>query len=612
MCGIAGFYNFNRENADHFIAAAINSLKHRGPDATSHFHEPAKGVGLLHARLSIIDLSADANQPFHSNDGRYVVINNGEIYNYQELKKELQNSYSFKTGSDTEVLLALYIKEKENCLQKLNGMFAFAIYDRQEDTLFIARDRMGKKPLFYSWQNNSFLFGSEIKAILHLDRSLSDGVDQNAMQWFLHLGYIPEPDTIYDRIKKFPAGHYALLKKDEQPVLKAYWRLPNPTANSARNYAQTKEGLKDLIIDSTRLRLQADVPFGAFLSGGTDSSLVSAVATTILNQPLKTFSIGFAEAAFNEAVHAKKVAQRLGTDHTEFIVTEKELQELLPKMIDVFDEPFADSSAIPTMMVSKLASEKVKMVITGDGGDELFLGYGMYNWARRLTNPIIWNSRSLMANLLSKGDQRMKRAAEVLKVPSKKAMYPHIFSQEQYFFSATEVNHLLVNSSFKYDRFQLPFKNANGIQQQAWLDLLFYLKDDLLVKVDRSTMRYGLEGRSPLLDYRLVEFSQTIPQEYKWKGNIQKYILKDILYDYLPQNLMDRPKWGFSIPLAKWLRKDWDMYKEQYLLPLTNSSLLNSGSVRHYITEFENGKDYYYNRIWILIVLKQFLDRVSL
>ncbi len=611
MCGIAGFYNFNPGNADKAITAAIRSLKHRGPDADQYYYEPEKGVGLLHARLSIIDLSSNANQPFYSADGRYILIVNGEIYNYKELKKQLYGKYEFKTESDTEVLLALYITEKEACLKKLNGMFALAIYDQAEDEIFLARDRMGKKPLFYSYNNHSLLFASEIKTLFQLDASSRKTMDPEALKWFLHLGYIPEPATIYEQIKKFPSGHYAYLKKNQELSFKKYWSVPPPVENKKEDYSDTKSILKNLLIDATRLRLNADVPFGAFLSGGTDSSLVSAIAMQELSQPLKTFSIGFAESAFNESVHAKKVAEKLGTDHTEFMVSENEMMELLPKMIDVFDEPFADSSAIPTMMVSKLAAEKVKMVITGDGGDELFLGYGMYNWARRLSNPLTWTFRNLTASMLKTGNQRMKRAAEVFKVPSKKAFYPHIFSQEQYFFSAQEISNLLVDHSLNYQMFDLPVKNASHAHQQAWLDIQFYLKDDLLVKVDRSTMRYGLEARSPLLDYRVVEFSQQIPEAYKWKDNSQKYILKDILYDYLPKELMERPKWGFSIPMAKWLRKDWEMYKEKYLIPLTGHAFLNPDTIRYYITEFENGKDYYYNRIWILIILKQFLDKYN-
>lgn len=612
MCGIAGYYQSKIKNfSPPELPLMKSALQHRGPDATGLFNDDV--AGLVHTRLSIIDLNESANQPMASACGRYVAVFNGEIYNYQELARE--HRLSLSTCSDTEVILQLYMKYGGQCVDMFNGMFAIAIYDKAEKSLWLARDRMGVKPLFYYWDGNAFAFASEIKALLclsHINKYKS--ASNVAINEYLHLGYIPFPHTIWNNISKFPTGSTACVK-GTTCAIQSYWDLDKVICSDlVTDEVQAREQLRDLLVQSVRYRLKSDVPFGAFLSGGVDSSTVVAIAQHQLSKPLNTFSIGFEESKYNEASHAREIADYLRTNHHELIVSHREAAAMMANMLDIFDEPFADSSAIPTMLVSRMARQHVSMSLSGDGGDELFMGYGMYEWATRLNSPLLKLLHKPASLALSLGNNRMKRAATVLDYRNQSTLRSHIFSQEQYLFSRSEIRDLLKKHAIRDIKLDENAENANRQltvkEQQSLFDMKYYLPDNLLVKVDRASMRYGLEARVPILDYNIVEFSLNLHEQLKCKDNTQKYLLKQVLYDYVPSHFFDRPKWGFSIPLQEWLRGDLRFLIDEYLseTAVGATKILDYKIVEHLKKQYlEYGRGYLYNRIWLLVVLQHFL-----
>jgi len=614
MCGISGYYQFETKRFD------VNELKnmarttaHRGSDATGFFSD--EFVGLAHNRLSIIDLSETANQPMVSNDSQFVMIYNGEIYNYDELRREFQ--IPCKTTSDTEVVLELLSKQDTKAIENFNGMFAIALYDKKDNSLLLIRDRMGIKPLFYYWDGKHFAFASEIKALLALDfiRN-SKSIRNESINEFLHLGYVPEPNTIWKNIFKFPAGSFGKLK-DGKLTIERYWNIEDKISKETiTNEVEARENLRDLLVNSVRYRLKSDVPFGTFLSGGIDSSLVTAIAQQQISKPLNTFSIAFPDSKHNEAGYAKAVADYLKTNHTELAVKETDALQLVESMLELYDEPFSDSSAIPTMIVSKLARQHVTMTLSGDGGDELFMGYGMYNWAERLQKPFLKFGRKPIIMGLSMLSNRYKRAARVFDYPNQNSIKSHIFSQEQYLFARNEIIDVLEKGFLRDINISENYHNHNRQlsikEEQALFDLQYYLKDDLLVKVDRASMFYSLETRVPLLDYNVVEYALNIDESLKVKNGISKYILKQVLYDYVPASFFNRPKWGFSIPLAKWLKNDLKYLVDEYLsdAKIKEFGVLNIEHVKHLKHMFyDKDVDYLYNRIWQLVVLQSFLQR---
>ncbi len=398
MCGIVGYYSENNKFSKSELTESTRALINRGPDAEGYFYDDVTGLG--HRRLSVIDLSESANQPMYSPCGRYVIVYNGEVYNFREIAKML--AVKLRTSSDTEVILQSFIKWGTQFVSMLNGMFAIVIYDKQERKLHLFRDRIGIKPLYYYWDGDNFAFASELKALMKFHFiNINKRINDKAINQFLYLGYIPEPDTIYRDIYKFPSGSYALFYNNNLKIT-PYWNIKEKIRNNTiDNYKEAKQKLNELINDSVRYRLISDVPYGTFLSGGTDSSLVTAVAQKLTNNKLKTFSIGFKESKYNESGYAKAVAEYLGTEHHEFIVSYKDAIELVDEITDTYDEPYADSSAIPTMLVSKLAKKYVTMTLSGDGGDELFYGYGANLWAKRLSNPFIKQFRKPLKSILS-------------------------------------------------------------------------------------------------------------------------------------------------------------------------------------------------------------------
>jgi asparagine synthase (glutamine-hydrolysing) len=443
MCGITGI--ISKKALDHYaVSTMMNGLLHRGPDANGIFTDESQAVALAHTRLSIIDLSTEANQPFYSQDKRYVVVFNGEIYNFQQIRNELMTHHSiqFKTHSDTEVIIEAFSVWKEEFVKRLQGMFAIAIFDQITQKLFLFRDRAGKKPLFYFSSKDFFAFASEIKALLkHPAIRAQVKINKDVISSFLHLGYIPEPATIYSNIHKFPSGHLGEIDCDTNLILKSYWKIrDNILPRKIKSADFAKKQLQELLDDAVKERLISDVPLGAFLSGGTDSSLVSAIASKFTSSPLKTFSIGFKESKFDESKYAREVGKHLKLNHSEYILSEREAVDILETYLHHFDEPFADTSAIPTMLVSKLARKEVKVVLTGDGGDELFQGYGAYSWANRLDRPLTKIIRQPLKVLLrASGKSRFERIAHMLESVKIGSERSHIFSQEQYFFSQQEI-----------------------------------------------------------------------------------------------------------------------------------------------------------------------------
>jgi len=610
MCGICGFYSPTNKILEADLQAMTQSLLHRGPDAEGIFTDSTVGLG--HKRLSIIDLSEAANQPMTSHSDRYEIVYNGEVYNYREIAKELD--MHFKTSSDTEVVLEAYSKWGEKCLDKFNGMFAFAIYDKHEKSFFLARDRMGIKPLFYYWDGENFAFASELKALLKTELIKDKKVlNKAAIATFLHLGYIPESMTIYGNIYKFPSGKYTVFSGDKLDFIE-YWKVEdNINSDVINGLDQAKTQLKDLLTSSVKYRLISDVSYGTFLSGGTDSSLITAIAQHETSNPIKTFTIGFEESKYNEAPHANAIAKHLGTDHQEYILTYKDAIQLIEQMITVNDEPFADSSAIPTMLVSKMAKQKATMVLSGDGGDELFFGYGSYRWAQRLQNPLMKSTRKPLALALSQLPNRYKRIARLLQYSPDDNLKSHIFSQEQYFFSQREITAMMNPEYPSVITFMETNKTGRELtpaEDQALFDIKNYLKDDLLVKVDRASMKYSLEVRVPFLDHRIVNFGLNLSPELKYHNGTSKYLLKSILYDYIPKEFFDRSKWGFSIPLNVWLKEDLKYLIDDYLSEemIGKYSIVKYAVVRKLKENFFRGHDYLYNRLWSLIVLHKWLS----
>lgn len=609
MCGIAGFYTQQAQESS-VIQSMTQAIAHRGPDADGFYHQHNRALG--HRRLSIIDLSTAANQPMYSADKRWVIVFNGEVYNYQEVAKSL--NLSLRTHSDTEVLLESFAQKQAEAISVWNGMFALALYDTLRDKLFLIRDRIGIKPLYYFYNNGDLFFASELKALFavkSLKKQLT--INQRAIQNFLRFGYIPGPDTIYNEVKKLPPGSFAEITTDRFEI-KTYWRPEDkiyPTVIS--NETDARQELERLLLSSVKYRMIADVPYGTFLSGGIDSSLVTALAQKHSSTPVKTFSIAFTESKYNEAQYARAVSQHLKTDHHEYTVTENDALQLVETMLDAYDEPYADSSGIPTMLVSKLARQHVTMVLSGDGGDELFMGYGAYTWAERLHKPLLKTFHKPVASLLSLGNPRQQRAAKVFDYDDIQTLPEHIFSQEQYFFSDKELRRFikgpLLTSQLAYHTVKA--RKLSPAEQQAFFDLKYYLCDDLLVKVDIASMQYALEVRVPLLDYRIVEFALNLDESLRKKAGITKYLLKQVLYDYVPATLFDRPKWGFSIPLPQWLRGELKYLIDQYLSEelISKHQLIHVNDAVSIRNQFLKGNTQLYNRVWALLILHRWMEK---
>ncbi|MGB1017478.1 MAG: asparagine synthase (glutamine-hydrolyzing) [Chitinophagales bacterium] len=611
MCGIAGIFSLNSKLNPSWIKQMTKSMAHRGPDADGNFVSENEKLALGHRRLSIVDLSAAAHQPMFSHCGRYVMVFNGEIYNYKELAAK--HKIKANTSSDSEVVLELFVLLGKDFVNELNGMFALSIYDKKEEKLWLFRDRVGIKPLYFYWKNETLIFASELKAIKQLKEEFALSINKKAIYNYLRLGYIPEPMSIFNEVRKFPAGSLMSINADGYKI-ESYWKLKDKIKKEQfTDEKSAKKELDDLLKSSVNYRMMADVPFGTFLSGGIDSSTVTALAQNISETPINTFSIGFKESSYNEAKFAKEIATYLGTNHHEFMVSYNEAIEHFDSILKAYDEPFADSSAIPTMLVSKLARQHVTMTLSGDGGDEQFLGYGMYNWAKRLNNPLIKLFGKPLRYAFSKSNQRHKRASDMFGYTEDATLPSHIFSVEQYFFTDNDLKNILnPDSIFALDLNETEGKDLglNAQENQAFFDINHYLKDDLLVKVDRASMQYSLETRVPLLDHRVLEYSVNLSSDLKIKNSESKYLLKQVLYDYVPKKYFDRPKWGFSIPIRFWLQNELKYLPDKYLSEnvLAKYGIFNIAQVKEIERRYFAGEDYLFNKIWAIILLNQWLE----
>jgi len=558
VCGICGYID-KVMITDEQLTEMNQTMYHRGPDDFGIWQFKGEDVyiGLAHRRLSIMDLSEMGHQPMFSQDGNLVIVFNGEIYNFKELRFKLMKlGYCFVSECDTEVILAAYQQWGEEAIKRIDGMFAFALVDRKEEKVVFARDRIGKKPLYYFWNGHTFIFASELKAIMkhpQFKKELNEGI----IERYLCYQYINEPDTIFKETYKLPAAHYMVMSKGNLKI-KKYWDIyeqyQKGKENEILDYNECKQTLKSCILQSVKKRLVADVPVGAFLSGGVDSTLITAIANDVVKGGIKTFTIGFEDKERDEAIFAAKIASYLGTDHSELYVREKDMLDMLEDMCLYYDEPFADPSEIPTMLVSKLAKKQVTVALTGDGGDEFFCGYSMYDFvakAQKLDNLAGIGNIFFCNKIGTLIKKRLPIEAAAL-LDNRDDDY-----KVQLFVDLPQkaVSRMLLqpNPNVKYD-LESMFKLDNWQERRMLLDMYTYLPEDILTKADRASMKYSLELRCPLLDKDVMEKTFRVPHYYKYKNGSKKYILKEILYDYIPKEMMDRPKKGFGVPLGKWIR----------------------------------------------------------
>src|SRR5690554_215043 len=609
MCGITGIVNRRAKVKLDQLTKMTDLIAHRGADAQGVYLNEDKTCGLGHRRLSILDLSESANQPMHSKCGNFSIVYNGELYNFKALRKTLEEEGAqFFTASDTEVVLQAFIAWGPKCVERFNGMFAFAVWNNKTEELFLFRDRLGIKPLYYAWDEQTLYFASELKAIApFIDQK---DWDEKAIQHYFRLGYIPAPHSIYKAVRKLEEGSFLQFDKADF-LIKKYWELEGKVEKktlSDENEAKTE--YHELLKSSVEMRLQSDVPFGVFLSGGIDSSTVAAVAQSISDQPISTFSIGFEEADFDESQYAKKVAEHLGTNHHEFSLSHREVQDLIADIPSWYDEPFADASALPTYLVSKMASGKVKMVLTGDGGDEQFMGYGMYTWADRLTTlkTMRW---FLKKGLAASSNINKQRASHYFDFNKDEHLPSHIFSVDQGLYNSKQLKHYF-RFQEEYSPLQLGKTKRPLLvsEQQSFYDLKYYLPGDLLTKVDRATMQNGLEARVPLLDHRLVEFSLNLDEKLKRKVGDSKYLLKKVLYEYIPAAFFNRPKWGFGIPLNLWLSNELKPLLDQYVNEeaLSKYSFYKVNEIMELKKQYLEGKTYLFNQLWLVIMFNMWVE----
>lgn len=623
------------------------ALRHRGPDDCDVWVDESVGVALGHQRLAVIDLSVAGHQPMVSADGRFVITYNGEIYNFRLLRTDLQaDGCDFRGYSDTEVLLeACALWGIEQALQRVNGMFAFALWDRKLRCLHLARDRIGEKPLYYGRNGEKFLFASELKA-MRASSGFQPSIDKAALELFLRHNFIPAPCSIYEGIRKLPAGAHFTLALDRAEDLgepRKYWSLKAVAEEGVRNPYRGSDGdviqrSRELLYDAVDVRLEADVPLGAFLSGGIDSSLVVALMQSGSSSRVKTFTIGFEEHGYNEAEQARAIARHLGTDHTELYVTPAETREVVPSLPDYYDEPFADSSQIPTYLVSKLASQAVTVSLSGDGGDELFGGYNRYVWGRKLWSTIGWLpvtirkwlsaglthlSPAFLNAVLSRGAALLP-ASLSLSLPGDKlhklaAVLPAGNQQDLYL-------ELLSNFGDRKAGY-MPEKEPHTVlsDQRQWavvddftrwmisLDMLCYLPDDILVKVDRATMAVSLESRIPFLDHRLIEWAWRLPTSMMIRNGKGKWLMRRILSDFVPESLFDRPKMGFGIPIDAWLRGPMREWAESLLdqKRLDSEEFLDWKEIRRKWGEHQLGARNWNYYLWSVLMFLAWRERWS-
>jgi asparagine synthase (glutamine-hydrolysing) len=613
MCGITGQVLFRKEIHREELAAMNHELAHRGPDDegfwfTPHGSCPAAGLG--HRRLSIIDLSADGHQPMTNEDGTLWIVFNGEIYNFHNLRQDLiAQGHHFHSKTDTETILHLYEEHGTDCLRFLRGMFAFAIWDDKQKRLFAARDRIGKKPFYYAYTGEEFYFASEINSLYRVS-VIQQEIDPVALDFYMTFLYIPSPLTIMKGIRKLPPAHYLILNESGLDI-KRYWQLTF-TPKLQISPEEARQALLEKVTEATRIRLFSDVPIGCFLSGGVDSSLVVATMAKLNSAPVKTFSIGFGDRAFDETPYARQVAEQYHTDHIEFEVRPVAV-EVLPEIVRHYGEPFGDASALPTWYLARMARQHVTVALNGDGGDELFAGYNWYVTAHMLSLLARFLPASVCRALTRRLDpwlaNKLRRTFELLaqapgarfadlRMQLRPALKQTLYSAQ--FLSQID-KHCAQTVAQLYDG--APANEA--IDRMLNADSCSYLPEELLVKVDRATMAHSLEARSPLLDHELMEFAARLPTAYKLRWGKKKYLLRQISSVMFSPGFLDRPKAGFSVPLRRWFQEDLATYAEHSILQgkLAASGLFRAEGVLHVFGEHRAGHQDHGDLIWRLLVL---------
>jgi len=635
MCRITGFWDFN-ENKNYDFSKTLENMRdvltHGGPDDAGSYIEKETGLALGHRRLSILDLSAAGHNPMWDETKQYGIIFNGEVYNFAGIKKELlAKGHKFNSDTDTEVILKAYIEWGLDSVQKFRGMFAYAIWDRKKEQLILCRDRVGVKPLYWYFKNKLFMFASELKSF-HQHPKFEKELNKEALSLFLQYGYIIAPHSIFKDAYKLEPGHFLIINKNQEIKKIKYWDVENSYQKGLKERKtwlkksenEIAEELEALLLESFKLRMVSDVPVGMFLSGGVDSSLLTALLQKEYSKPLKTFTIGFKEPEYNEANWARKVSDHLGTDHTELYCSAQDAFEVIPKLPEMYDEPFGDSSAIPTYLVSKLAKTKVKVALSADGGDEQFCGYTGYNLLAKIQkiksiplakefiiNKGTYNLIKLVSNFKTKWQNYDDKYAKLKKVLSAKGTLNTADVINKYFFPEELKSLGLTEYATNTSVLSNDCAQTNDISLAMLMDLKAYLPDDVLVKVDRAGMQVALEGRDPFLDHKIIEYTTQMPYALKIKNNENKYFLKKILGQYLPREYFDRPKKGFGIPMYEWFQQDLKGLYQEYLNEnrIKNQGIFKADEIKKLLDKFSNNQGVQANKLWYLFIFAQWHEK---
>ncbi len=631
MCGINGFIDFKKQSSLPILEAMTSTLAHRGPDGfgLEIVENDSAQVGFGHRRLAIIDLSEHGKQPMQFQENW--ICFNGEVYNFQELKQELtQLGHTFTGGSDTEMILHAYKEWGAKCVEKFIGMFAFALFDADSKEIFMARDRAGVKPFFYYFKDDLFLFASELKAF-HKHPRFQKSVNKDAVAAYMQFGNVPTPHCIFEYSFKLKPGHIAHLDLSTKSFkTSCYWNVYDAYNRPKLDisFDEAKQQTEKIIQSACNYRMVADVPVGVFLSGGYDSATVTALLQKEQTEKIKTFTIGVPDIGLNEAPYAKDIAKHLGTDHTEYTCTEKEAFDIIPDLPFHFDEPFADSSAIPTTLVSKIARKDVTVALSADAGDEVFAGYNRYDYLIRYGKKLnavpcfVRQPVSALMNLIPADKvpifrnkynfhNRYEKLKGILKDPSSENIMTNLSQQ----FTEQKLQKLMKNSFLNletaYQSTELQKEYFSPLSYMMAIDYQTYLVDDILQKVDRSTMTAGLEGREPLLDHRVIEFAAQLPNDFKYHNGIKKHILREIAHNYIPKKLLDRPKMGFAIPIGKWMQNDLRDLVETYICQekIEQQGIFEWSEVNALKTTFLNGKTEYELKIWYLLMFEMWWEK---
>ena len=631
MCGVVGIWapNGSRQSIYGQLASAVASLRHRGPDDSGIWLNDC-GVGLGHTRLSIIDLSASGHQPMVSADGRYVVVFNGEIYNFAELRDELASAgHTFVGTSDTEVILHAYREWGSDAVHRFIGMFAIAIWDAQECSLELIRDRIGVKPLYFGWHDGTLCFASELRALVRFTHWQPE-ISSESLGEFLQYGYISADRCIYGGIQKLLPGHRLVLRRGHAPVLTRYWSVVDAVADPFDAADQfIEQRLEELLVNAFRYRMVADVPVGVFLSGGVDSSLLTALLAKHHHSTVRTFTIGFEEDTHDESQWARQVAAHCGTQHSEHILRVSEALDLARRWGSLFDEPFGDSSGIPMLLVSRIARRSVKVALSADGGDELFSGYTTYGTVLRrletfgtIPEAVTANTSRVLLRMAQGRLYNQSRFAALLPATRGRilgkaarlghALGAHTLSQMMNAYTSHWYPYEISRLIGHYDspRASLAYGQGTAVDQLSLWDFHQYLPDDILTKVDRTTMSVGLEGREPLLDHRLAEFAFRLPTQLRRGSLGAKHILKSILYRHVPRALVDRPKQGFGIPLTSWLRKELRELVHDFLSAerLTRVGIMDPVMIGQIVDDFDRGNDDLTDPLWLVLAFEMWRE----